>query len=60
MSEPKSKLCFVVSPIGYEDSEERIHADWLLEAIIEPVMAELTNYQVKRADHNPRDSSTRS
>jgi hypothetical protein len=51
---PKSKLCFVVSPIGAEDSEERIHADWLLDLIIKPVMADFPDYRVKRADEDPR------
>jgi hypothetical protein len=54
LSNPKSKLCFVVSPIGAEDSEERIHADWLLELIIKPVMADFPDYRVKRADEDPR------
>jgi hypothetical protein len=53
-SRPQSKLCFVVSPIGAEDSEERIHADWLLELIIKPVMADFRGYRVKRADEDPR------
>jgi hypothetical protein len=30
----KKKLCFVVGPIGSEDSEIRIHADWLLEFLV--------------------------
>jgi hypothetical protein len=54
LSNTKSKLCFVVSPIGTEDSEERIHADWLLEEIIQPVMAEFPDYRVKRADYDLR------
>lgn len=45
------KLCFVVGPIGDDNSEERIHADWLLEGIIEPVFAEhFPEFHVKRAD----------
>src|SRR6516164_22899 len=46
----EKKLCFVVSPIGSEDSPQRIHADWVLEEIIEPVMAEFDGFQVTRAD----------
>jgi hypothetical protein len=48
------KLCFVIGPIGDEGDERRIHADWLLEGIIEPVMAEFHGFVVKRADHDPR------
>jgi hypothetical protein len=47
---PDEKLCFVVSPIGAEDSPQRIHADWVLEEIIEPVMADFEGFQVSRAD----------
>lgn len=45
------KLCFVVGPIGGDDSEERIHADWLLDGIIEPVFSgHFPAFDVKRAD----------
>ncbi|MBW9066100.1 hypothetical protein JNB71_22590 [Rhizobium herbae] len=45
------KQCFVVGPIGDDDSDDRIHADWLLEEIIEPVFAEHFPYfEVTRAD----------
>ncbi|MBN8905877.1 MAG: hypothetical protein J0H99_04455 [Rhodospirillales bacterium] len=45
------KLCFVVGPIGGDDSDERIHADWLLDGIIEPVFsAHFHDFEVKRAD----------
>jgi hypothetical protein len=44
------KLCFVVGPIGDPDSEVRIHADWFLEEIVEPVFDELGGYSVVRAD----------
>ena len=54
-SEPTPrKLCFVIGPIGKEDSEERIHADWLLEGIIQPVMAGFPDFRVKRPDQDPR------
>ena len=48
------KLCFVIGPIGDEESDPRIHADWLLEGIIEPVMANFPEFRVKRADKDPR------
>lgn len=48
------KLCFIVGPIGDEGSDARTHADWLLEGIIRPVLAEYPEYQVKRADHDAR------
>jgi hypothetical protein len=53
----KKKLCFVVGPIGIEDSEIRVHADWLLEEIIQPVLSEFSDYEVKRADQGPRLTS---
>jgi hypothetical protein len=43
------KNCFVVGPIGAPDSPERIHADWVLEEIINPVMAEFP-FVVHRSD----------
>jgi hypothetical protein len=47
----KPKLCFVVGPIGADDSDDRIHADWLLEAIIRPVFEEhFEAFRVERAD----------
>jgi hypothetical protein len=36
-----SKACFIVSPIGSPDSEQRMHADLVLTALIEPALAEL-------------------
>ena len=46
----QTKLCFVVGPIGADDGPQRIHADWLLEFIIHPVMAEFPRFETKRAD----------
>ena len=51
---PEKKLCFVIGPIGSDDSEERVHADWLLKAIIEPVFACRNDYTVKRSDGDNR------
>jgi hypothetical protein len=48
------KLCFVVGPIGSQDSEPRIHADWLLEEIVQPVMTDFRDFDVRRADKDPR------
>lgn len=45
-----AKICFVIGPIGDDDSPERIHADWLLEEIVEPVFAALEDFRVERAD----------
>jgi hypothetical protein len=54
MSDSPKKRCFVIGPIGAEDSENRIHADWLYSGIIEPVFAEhLTDFIVERADKIP-------
>jgi hypothetical protein len=47
----KPKLCFVIGPIGDDDSDDRTHADWLLEEIIEPVFDEdYPEFRVERAD----------
>ncbi|MBX4898855.1 hypothetical protein [Rhizobium bangladeshense] len=47
----RRKSCFVVGPIGDDDSDDRIHADWLLEDIIEPVFQEsFQDYDVRHAD----------
>jgi hypothetical protein len=51
---PDKKLCFVIGPVGDPESDPRIHADWLLEGIIEPVMIEFPDFTVKRADQDPR------
>lgn len=50
MPAPPQKCCFVVSQIGGDDSPQRIHADWFLEAIVEPVFEELDGFKVERAD----------
>jgi hypothetical protein len=49
MTGTPKKNCFVVGPIGAADSTERIHADWVLEEIINPVMAEFP-FAVHRSD----------
>lgn len=57
----EKKTCFVVGPIGDDDSEDRIHADWLLEDIIEPVFLEhFQEFEVSRADKisNPGQINT--
>ncbi|NKL38790.1 hypothetical protein GFL49_34860 [Rhizobium leguminosarum bv. viciae] len=47
----QKKNCFVVGPIGDDDSDDRIHADWLLEDIIEPLFHEhFQDFDVRRAD----------
>jgi hypothetical protein len=50
----RTKLCFVIGPIGDQNSETRIHADWVLNGIIKPVMSEFPDFTVKRADEDPR------
>jgi hypothetical protein len=51
MAEGDSKLCFLVGPIGDPDTSERIHADWLLQGVIEPVFKEhFPDFRVERAD----------
>ena len=46
---PWSKICFYVSPIGEEGSEQRKHADFFLHYIVEPAM-EGFDLKIIRAD----------
>ncbi|MBZ5591370.1 MAG: hypothetical protein LAP39_03975 [Acidobacteriia bacterium] len=48
-AEDFSKICFYITPIGKEDSEERRHADFLMEYIIKPAVKEF-DLTVVRAD----------
>jgi hypothetical protein len=50
MTGTAKKDCFVVGPIGAADSPERTHADWVLEEIINPVMAKFPDFVVHRSD----------
>ncbi len=45
------KRCFVISPIGQEESEIREHADDVMDFIIKPAMKEL-GYEAYRSDHS--------
>jgi hypothetical protein len=47
------KLCFVITPIGDEDSEPRRHANMILKSVIEPVVTEL-GLVARRADQIDR------
>jgi len=46
-------MCFVVTPIGDDDSEQRKHANLILKSVIEPVVAEL-GLKAVRADQIDR------
>lgn len=49
--ETQPKRCFVIGPIGADNSEEREHADMLLQVVIEPVLSnDPFGYQVIRSD----------
>lgn len=50
---PYEKMCFVITPIGEDDSEQRRHANMVLRNVIEPVVAELGLVAV-RADQIDR------
>ena len=47
------RLCFVITPIGEEDSEQRRHANMVLKNVIEPVIDEL-GFKARRADQIDR------
>ena len=44
------KKCFVISPIGAQNSPTRVHADQVLKLIVQPAMKKLKNMQALRAD----------
>jgi hypothetical protein len=44
-----SKICFIITPIGEENSEQRKHADLFLNSLIEPALKEF-GLRVVRAD----------
>jgi len=46
-------MCFVITPIGDDDSAERKHANMILKSVIEPVVLEL-GLTAKRADQIDR------
>jgi hypothetical protein len=48
-----ANMCFVITPIGDEDSEERKHANVILKFVIEPIAAEL-GLIARRADQIDR------
>jgi len=48
-SEHFDKICFYITPIGEENSEERRHADFLMEYIVKPALKEF-DLTVVRAD----------
>jgi hypothetical protein len=48
-SDPYSQICFYITPIGDEGSEQRQHADLFLGSIIEPALEEF-GLKVVRAD----------
>lgn len=51
----KQKTCFVIGPIGSPDSNERTAADWLLHAVIRPVLEDKEfGFKVMRADEFPQ------
>ena len=43
------KICFVITPIGIDDSEERKHADTILKHMLDPILKEF-NLKPIRAD----------
>lgn len=55
---PPQRLCFIVGPIGEENSPVRLLADWMLHGVIKPVLeSDEFNYRVKRADHDAEPGS---
>ena len=47
------QLCFIITPIGEDDSDQRRHANMVLKNVIEPVVAEM-NLTPRRADQIDR------
>jgi hypothetical protein len=52
MRDTSKKLCFIVGPIGSPGEPVNDHANFLLEYIIKPVMADFPEYRVVRQDEN--------
>lgn len=48
-STPKKLDCFVLSPVGKDNSDERVHADKVFNFLLKPVL-ERRNYKIERAD----------
>lgn len=48
-----SKMCFIITPIGEDNSPERKHADMVLRNVIEPIAAEI-GFLAVRADQIDR------
>jgi hypothetical protein len=48
------KTCFVIGPIGEEDSEARVHADWLLEEVLKPTFEYFSDFTIERSDKSPQ------
>ena len=44
-----STICFYVTPIGFDNSEQRSHADFMMEYVVKPAISEFS-LQVVRAD----------
>jgi len=52
-SKEKKPLCFVIGPIGHPGTDDRRHADMLLNAVIrEALQADSFGYIIKRADED--------
>jgi len=56
MKEVNKKTCFIISPIGPEDSDTRKTADDFLELLVEPALAKY-DFVVTRADKIARPST---
>ena len=58
VAQPAKKTCFVIGPIGKEDSDTRRNADNLFHGLIEPALQECgIDFDVRRADHIPDPGS---
>jgi hypothetical protein len=51
MAEETPKKCFVIAPIGEDNSEIREHSDTVLECLINPVLEPLGFAKAQRSDH---------
>lgn len=52
---PKSKSCLIIGPYGVSGSEERVWSDWLVQAIIKPVVEHMDfGYRASRTIDDPQ------
>jgi hypothetical protein len=50
-AEPKAKTCFIITPIGADNSDVRRHADGVIKSVINPILCEEFDFEDVKAAH---------